>query len=178
MDLSQCLEGDAQAWHDFVTAYAPVIFTTVRQTIIRHCISYSDADIHDTTQDVFVKLIDKNFRVLRTFDPSRADLKHWLAIIARRVAIDGIRKRRLAVCAEDQPQLLAAPEPTEAPARITLPLELLSPRQRQVIRMIYDENKSIPEIAAALGVDDQTVRSTKHAALTCIRGYFGGQKPG
>src|SRR5471032_551296 len=130
MELSKCFEGDAQAWHDFVSTYAPIIFTTVRQTIIRHCISYSDADIHDTTQDVFVKLLDKNFRVLRTYDPLRADISHWLAIIARRVAIDGIRKRRLAVCADDEPELLAAPESTEAPERIRLPLELLSPRQR------------------------------------------------
>ena len=174
MELSKCFNGDSDAWNQFVDAYAPVIYTTVRQTILRHCLYHSDADIHDTTQDVFVKLLDNNFRVLRTYDPGRADLERWLAVIARRVAIDAIRKRHLAVPLDDT---FPAATPAAGGAPIALPLELLTPRQRQVMRMIYDENKSIAEIATALGIDDQTVRSTKHAALTCIRGYFGGERP-
>ena len=38
--------------------------------------------------------------------------------------------------------------------------------------MIYEKDLDVAEIAAALGIDPQTVRSTHHKAMLKLRGHF------
>jgi RNA polymerase sigma-70 factor (ECF subfamily) len=55
---------------------------------------------------------------------------------------------------------------------IKLPDELLSPRQKLVITMLYERDMDVGEIALALGIDPQTVRSTHHKAMLKLRLHF------
>jgi RNA polymerase sigma-70 factor (ECF subfamily) len=41
--------------------------------------------------------------------------------------------------------------------------------------MIYDRDMDVAEIAAVLGVDPQTVRSTHHKAMLKLRTFFAQQ---
>jgi DNA-directed RNA polymerase specialized sigma24 family protein len=41
-----------------------------------------------------------------------------------------------------------------------------------VLRLLFDEQKSVAEAARFLGVDEQTVRSAKHKALSRLREHF------
>jgi len=41
-----------------------------------------------------------------------------------------------------------------------------------VLRLLFDEEMSVSEAAAVLGVDAQTVRSTKHKAIRKLRDFF------
>ena len=66
---------------------------------------------------------------------------------------------------------LAAPEKA-APPEINIPEELLSPRQRLVLRLLFDDEMSVAEAAEAMSVEAQTVRSAKHKALTKLRQFF------
>jgi RNA polymerase sigma-70 factor (ECF subfamily) len=56
-------------------------------------------------------------------------------------------------------------------------MHVLSERQGLVIRMLFDEDLSVAETAARLGVDEQTVRSTKHKALTRLREHMADEFP-
>ncbi len=56
--------------------------------------------------------------------------------------------------------------------KLKLPEALLSPRQREILSMLYDRDMEVAEIAAALGVDPQTVRSTHHKAMIKLRAHF------
>ena len=56
--------------------------------------------------------------------------------------------------------------------KLKLPEALLSPRQREIMAMLYDRDMEVAEIAAALGVDPQTVRSTHHKAMIKLRAHF------
>jgi RNA polymerase sigma-70 factor (ECF subfamily) len=58
------------------------------------------------------------------------------------------------------------------PEHIKMPEGLLSPRQQLVITMLYDREMEVAEIAAALGIDAQTVRSTHHKAMLKLRAHF------
>jgi len=55
---------------------------------------------------------------------------------------------------------------------VELPPQLLSDRQAQVLKMLYNEGMETLEIAQALRVSPQTVRSTKHQAIERLREYY------
>lgn len=167
IDLAACVRGDKAAWDRFVERYAGVILSAVRRAIG----SSDPARIEDPVQDVYVRLVRDDFRLLRTFDGTRASLSTWLTLIARSAAIDHLRKRRRTTEALPTEEL-AAPGTAETPDTPAIPLHLLSGRQRLVLRLLFDEERSVPEAAAFLGVDEQTIRSTKHKALTRLRTHF------
>ena len=130
-------------------------------------------EIEDLTQDVFVRLCKDDFRLLRSYDPARAALSTWLTIVARSTARDALRRRRAeSVPIEAVPEAPARGRSGRAPVRLKLPEALLSPRQREILAMLYDREMDVAEIARALGIDPQTVRSTHHKAMIKLRAYF------
>lgn len=161
------LNGDPDAWKDFVRRYGGLIVAAVRG------LAPSPGEIEDLTQDVFVRLCKDDFRLLRSYDPMRASLSTWLTIVARSTARDALRRRRAdAVPIDSVPEGRLAVEPVEPPVRLKLPEALLSPRQREILAMLYDCEMDVAEIARALGIDPQTVRSTHHKAMLKLRAYF------
>ena len=56
--------------------------------------------------------------------------------------------------------------------KLKLPDALLSPRQREILAMLYDQEMDVAEIATALGIDPQTVRSAHHKAMLKLRAHF------
>jgi RNA polymerase sigma factor (sigma-70 family) len=159
------LNGDPEAWEDFVRRYGGLIVAAVR--------GLAPGEIEDLTQDVFVRLCKDDFRLLRSYDPARASLSTWLTIVARSTARDALRRRRAeAVPIESVPEARLAVDPVEPAIRLKLPEALLSPRQREILAMLYDREMDVAEIARALGIDAQTVRSTHHKAMVKLRAYF------
>jgi len=177
-ELSACLRGDKRAWDAFVERYARVIFAAVQRALRMHAPQANDADVQDAAQEVFVRLVKDDFRLLGSYDPSRAALTTWLTIVARSTAIDQVRRKRpQTVGLEHAAETAAAPPPTAGPARATeavgIPDGLLSPRQQLVLRMVFDEEMPVEQVAAVLGVEAQTVRSTQHKAISKLREHFG-----
>ena len=172
--LQACLDGDKHAWDSFVDRYAPVIYAAVRRVAGS---THDAADVEDVVQDVFLRLVRRDFHLLRTFDPARASLPTWLTLVARSVAIDAVRRRRTdAVCLEGLDPAVEPANPAEGDP-IELPLNLLTTRQRLVLRMLFEQDLSVLEAARLIGVDEQTIRSTKHKALSRLRDHFSSSPP-
>ncbi len=178
VDLRACLGGDKAAWDAFVGSYAGVIHSA----ILRCTGGRPGADLNaaDLVQEVFVRLLKDDRRLLRTFDPARASLSTWLALVARSMAIDHLRRRRLdsATLGADVAAVASAPAGTAESAeagieQADLPWHLLTARQRLVLRMLFDQRLTVGRAAALMGVDEQTVRSTKHKALSRLREAMG-----
>ncbi len=161
------LNGDPEAWQVFIRRYGGLIVAAVRG------LAPPTGEIEDLTQDVFVRLCKDDFRLLRSYDPARAALSTWLTIVARSTARDALRRRRAeAVPIDSVPEGRLAVDPVEPPVRLKLPEALLSPRQREILAMLYDREMDVAEIAQTLGIDPQTVRSTHHKAMIKLRAYF------
>ena len=177
--LAKCLDGSKWAWDAFVERYAGVIFSAVSRTLRGGRPSDDAESAEDIAQDIFVRLIKDDLRLLRTFDPSRASLVTWLTIVARSTTIDHLRRKRLSAVAIDDAAPLAAPESTEPIENPTdaIPADLLSGRQRLVMTMLFDRGMDVAEAAEAMGVSEQTVRSTKHKALLKLREHFADKDP-
>ncbi|MHC5113572.1 MAG: RNA polymerase sigma factor [Planctomycetota bacterium] len=170
VDLQACIDGDKRAWDAFVDRWSGLIVAAVRRTIRTRVGEV--AEIDDPVQEVFVRLVKDDYRLLKTFDSQRASLSTWLTLVARSTTIDHLRRRRLETVPLDVDAIAPPPEPhagTDAPA---LPLHLLTTRQRLVLRMLFDEELSVSEAARNLGVDDQTIRSTKHKAISRLREHL------
>jgi RNA polymerase sigma-70 factor (ECF subfamily) len=83
-----------------------------------------------------------------------------------------LRRRQLALTPLDAvPEALLATE-DRPPEKLRLPDGLLSPRQKLVLSMLYDRDMEVADVAATLGVDPQTVRSTHHKAMLKLRSHF------
>ncbi len=164
VDLGACINGDKRAWDLFVERYASLIVAAVARSIRGRA---GRQDLEDPVQEVFVRLVKDDYRLLRSYDPNRSSLSTWLTMVARSVAIDQVRKSRLPTVPLDPQELAAAPP--AAPPTQTLPVHLLTARQRLVLRMLFDEGLSVAETARVIGVNEQTVRSTKHKALGRLR---------
>ena len=174
--LAQCLDGHRWAWDAFVSRYAPVILRAVRHILRTYSPAMARQTAEDIVQDVFVKLIDRDFRLLRTHDSARASLSTWLTIVARSTTIDFLRRKRLATIpldqappgetsSQDPPQLSS---PTEE-----LPTGLLTPRQRLILQLLFDRAMSPEDISQLLRISPQAVRSCKHKAIQRLRDHFG-----
>jgi RNA polymerase sigma factor (sigma-70 family) len=161
------LRGEKAAWDAFVRRYGGLVVAAVRG------VAMAQAEVEDLTQEVFVRLCKDDFRLLRTYDPERASLSTWITIVARSTARDGLRRRRAETVPLDSvPEAQLAIDPVMPVEKLKLPEALLSPRQREILAMLYDREMDVAEIARALGIDPQTVRSAHHKAMVKLRAHF------
>jgi RNA polymerase sigma factor (sigma-70 family) len=161
------LRGEKAAWDAFVRRYGGLVVAAVRG------VAMAQGEVEDLTQEVFVRLCKDDFRLLRSYDPLRASLSTWITIVARSTARDGLRRRRAETVPLDLvPEAQLAIPPVEPMQKLKLPEALLSPRQREILAMLYDREMDVAEIARALGIDPQTVRSAHHKAMVKLRAHF------
>jgi RNA polymerase sigma factor (sigma-70 family) len=166
-DLNALLRGEKGAWEGFVRRYAGLVVAAVRG------VAREAAEVEDLAQDVFLRLCKDDFRLLRSYDPARAGLSTWITIVARSTARDALRRYRpISVPIEAVPESRLAIDPVEPARKLKLPEALLSPRQREILTMLYDREMEVAEVAFALGIDPQTVRSAHHKAMVKLRAHF------
>ena len=175
IDLPALAKGDKRTWDRFVAASAPLINAVVRRTLAAYRLS--EEDVMDAAQDVFVRLCANDFRLLKTYDPARAGLSTWLAVVSRSSAIDHARRRRQSTTPIDEvPEAFLGYEDRHV-EKLKIPQGLLTERQTLILKCLYDEERDVTEIAQLLKIDAQTVRSTHHKALLRLREHFGGEQP-
>lgn len=170
VDVRALASGGKRQWDAFVQAAAPLVHAVARRAMA--AARASDDDVLDAAQDVFVRLCAADFRLLKTFDPSRASLATWLAVVTRSSAIDHLRRRRQTAAAlDDVPESALAVEDRHV-EKLAIPPGLLTERQALVLKLLYDRQMDVAEASAFLKVDAQTVRSTHHKAMLRLREHF------
>src|SRR5258708_6549251 len=144
-DLAALIGGEKAAWDRFVRRYAALIMAAVRG------VAGDGAEAEDLCQEVFMRLCKDDFRLLKTYDATRAGLTTWLTIVARSTARGALRRRRIrGVPIEDVPEAALAVPAVEPAEKLRLPEELLSPRQREILALLYDGDMEVAEIAVKL----------------------------
>jgi RNA polymerase sigma-70 factor (ECF subfamily) len=165
-DLQALTRGEKRAWDAFVRRYAGLILSAVRPT------ARPGIELEDIVQEVFTRLCKDDFRLLKTYDATRAGLSTWLTIVARSTARDMQRRRQPQITPIDSVPEVMLSVTTEPQEKLRLPDGLLSPRQKLVLTLLYEREMEVAEIAASLGIDPQTVRSTHHKAMLKLREHF------
>ncbi len=168
-EIRSLIDGERGAWQGFLKRYAPVIYGAIQKRLVP---AGRAAEAEDVAQDVFVRICNNDYRLLRTFDPGRARFTTWLTVIATSAAIDHLRRGNKPNTAIDDVPEAQLSVPGKEPAWLKIPEGLLSPRQALVLKLLYDKDLEVADVARLLNVDPQTVRSMHHKALTRLRGHF------
>jgi RNA polymerase sigma-70 factor (ECF subfamily) len=131
-----------------------------------------EASARDVCQEVFVGLWQRPDR----FDPERASLRTWLAVVARRRAIDLLRQRGRRQRREERAAAVAgvvAPPDIEEAAEAMVDGELLRTalaelpdEQRHAIELAFLEGLTHREVAVRLGIPEGTAKSRIRLGLS------------
>jgi RNA polymerase sigma-70 factor (ECF subfamily) len=164
--MRQVAAGDLNAYGQLYDEFAPQVFGMVWRLVRNRQLA------EEVTQDVFIWV----WREARSFDPERGTAASWIHTVARRRAIDAVRReqsQRTKVAA-----LLRDPHEAEAAAAWTaledrdeveaLMAELTS-LEREAIQLSYWEGLSGPELAGRLGTKLATAKSRKRDGLMRMR---------
>lgn len=165
--MARAQAGNRDAYRHLLEAITPYL----RSLVVRHIANRSDAE--DTVQDILLTL----HTVRHTYDPARP-FGPWLVTIANRRIVDGLR-RRGRLSAHETPfepehetlSTSAANLQEEAvDARVLREaMERLPAGQRDAIRMLKLEERSLLEASAASGLSVAALKVATHRALKKLR---------
>jgi RNA polymerase sigma-70 factor (ECF subfamily) len=136
-------------------------------------------DIEDVMQRVFYEL----WRVHDRFDPEQS-LRGWVLGIARKRAIDHLRKRRDVVVPIDSMRNLTGDDGREIADRmvwadeVRTALDLLPDLQREVIELAYFGSYTQSEISVALDIPLGTVKTRTARGLQRMAGLLESTREG
>ena len=183
--LDALRQGDPRTWQAFCQDHAGLVLHVVRQTFARYGVGGDAHDIEDVGQEVFIRLSKQDFALLKRFDPARAKLTTFLRVVASSTTIDWLRRRRPegddiddhAAALVDERASAAFDGIGESQSALeAVEAEIgeagLSDRQRAILRLMFDEDMDVEDIAEKLGIAAQTVRSAKHKAMVKLRSAF------
>lgn len=134
----------------------------------------SDSDAEDVLQDVFVSVWQRAGQ----YDPAKAGVMSWMAVIARNRSIDRLRGRSAGSApmkeaesiADDGPSAFQLVEQAQDRERLTNCMDELEDRPRQAIRTAFFEGASYSELAAREDVPLGTMKSWIRRGLLRLKG--------
>lgn len=161
--------GDESALGELYDRHAPVLLALARRIL------GDPADAEEVLQEAFVHAWNRASR----YDPTRASVATWLALITRSRAIDRLRSRRVVertteaagreVTRHESPKAASAVLQDERRVRIAAALAGLPAEQRQVLEMAYYRGMSQTEIASAADIPLGTVKTRTLLAMKKLR---------
>jgi RNA polymerase sigma-70 factor (ECF subfamily) len=151
--------------------------------IYRHLLNLTGSreEALELAQEVFIKA----WQALPQWRPD-AQFHTWLYRIASNVALDLLRRRKLATFVplddegHDQPAPQAGPElqlqATQGIRALDAALARLAPDHREIVLLREVEGLSYGELAAALGIDEGTVKSRLARARSALAVLYEGRQ--
>jgi len=163
-------DGDDTALRELFSRHAPWLAARLRTAL-------PPSDVEDVLQETFLAV----WKGARTYQP-RGAAGGWLWVIARNQAAMLLRKRGPAAeplsYGGEATESIAA-DPAEAVlvrADLDAATAALGPPggpEREVWRLLYEEDRSVAEVAVLMGVPEGTVKSRAHRARRLLRSALG-----
>jgi RNA polymerase sigma-70 factor (ECF subfamily) len=174
LTLKRAQRGDDRAWRDLVRRYQQ----PVHHLVWRMFAGRAQHRVEDLVQETFVRLL----RVLFGFDPAGpASLATWVLTIATRLALNELRRPELAALdaeprADSEPGL-AHPDRRRLAAAIAAGVANLPDAQRAVFVLREYHDLDYGDIASALEIDLNTVKSRLSRARASMRTHLESTVP-
>lgn len=144
--------------------------------------------VDDLVQETWLRVLERG----SSYD-GRSRFEPWLFRVARNLAVDAMRKRRMVsldstdLDSKDGAGLRPAPASdhaspfvlaarTEDAGRLARSLQTLEPVYREALVLRFQEDLSLPEISAIVGAPVSTVASRIYRGLAALRPQFEGEQ--
>jgi len=168
--VAKYLKKDEEALEELVKRYVPLIFSFVK----RYTGNQDNAS--DITQEVFVKA----WKNIKNFDQTKS-FRIWIFTIAKRTAIDELRKQRAIpfsvlqedgfedLIADESPSILDQIFSQQQSKELALALAKLPVNYKSVIKLRADDDLSFREIADKLKEPLNTIKSRYRRGLALLK---------
>ena len=177
--LSRCLDRDSEAWREFVDRFAGLIIHVIQHAAQARSIQLTPHDVDDLAADVFLALLSNNSEILRRFR-GESSLRTYLTVIARRIVVHEMVRRRMAEelghvkshsVALEKAHVgeLDASTRIENRELVQRMLEGLSESEAAVVRMFHLEGRTYREISVGLGIAENSIGPTLSRAREKLR---------
>ena len=138
--------------------------------------------VDDLVQETWLRVLERG----SSYD-GKSRFEPWLFRIARNIAVDSTRKRRMfslnsndvdtvrPVPAFDEPSPFTLAARTEDAGRLARSLQTLEPVYREALVLRFQEDLSLQEISDIVGAPVSTVASRIYRGLSTLRLQFEGE---
>ncbi|MBW2027848.1 MAG: sigma-70 family RNA polymerase sigma factor [Deltaproteobacteria bacterium] len=190
--LAACISGDRGSWRVFVQRFSNLIYQTVRRTCASKHVSLINQDIEDLHNTVFLNLFEEKCKKLRQYrGKNGCSVASWIRLVTVRVVLNQVRKKgpdalawkQRSLPLEEIPELrVDSPNPLlmmEAQERERIVKEAfrkLPSRDKIFVRLHFEEQLPIEEVAEALGVSTRTAYTVKHRAIKKLKTIVAANK--
>jgi len=171
----RCVGGDPSAWDELVRHHLEMICRAVRRVL------GDEADVEDVIQTLFVKLLERDCRRLRSFQ-GRSKFSTWLVAVARRVALEHLeRKKKPAPPAARALETLVTElkddpgshlDGEQATRRLQAAMDRLPARDGLLVQLVYVDGASYEEAARFLAVPVNSVSPWLGRAKERLRAFL------
>lgn len=162
-------KGEKSAMEELIRLYYPYVSGFLLKT------TADSALTEDLTQDTFLKMI----RSIEKYDPGgSASFGTWLVTIAKNCYIDHLRRNRIYLEDIDELPLADDRDVSETVNQklqyeeLLRAMEALPPEQGIAIRLKYEEELTLAEIAERFGVPPKIIKSRIHDGTVKLRKIF------
>jgi RNA polymerase sigma-70 factor (ECF subfamily) len=169
--VRQIGEGDARAARVLVDRHLGRMLNLARRML------GDEADAEDVAQEVFLRV----WRTAARWRPGGAKFETWMHRVALNLCYDRLRRRREQPTdapperADESPSQLDVAQAGDRSKRVEAALMELPVRQRAAITLVYYEEMSNIEAAAALGVSVDALESLLARARRALRDGLSGE---
>lgn len=181
--VRRCVSGDPAAWSEFVRRYVRLVAHVVRETLRQKMGRATEEDVDDVTAEFYAHLVDQDYRVLRNLrEPF--NLKAWMAVGARRRALDHAKRRGLRAVSLDQPVTAnpdsaalerlvgSAVDPASVEGeevRRAVEEAPLNAKEKLMVALFFFRGKAYEEISEIMRVPQNSIGPTIRRALDKIQ---------
>jgi RNA polymerase sigma-70 factor (ECF subfamily) len=169
--LENCLHHEPQSWEQFVDRFLGLVVHVINHTSQSRSIQLARHDAEDLASEVFLTILADDYGLLRRFR-RESSLATYLTVVARRIVVRELLKRRAVVSLTDThdegshdthgEELLNRDEVEQLLAH-------LEEGEAKLVRMHYLEGKSYDEISTSTGVPSNTIGPTLSRAKAKMR---------
>ena len=171
--LQQCLHREPQAWEDFVDRFIGLVVHVIHHIAASRAIQITKQDEEDLASEFFLTIVKNDFEILRRFR-GESSLATYLTVVARRVIVRELLKRKSAAKLPFGPQNPTEPGPTFEERisnrdEVERLLKSLSGPEAEIVRLYHLESKSYQEISGLIGIAENSVGPTLSRARAKMR---------
>jgi RNA polymerase sigma factor (sigma-70 family) len=187
--LSRCFTGDREAAEALVRQYSSLVYYAVRNTLLLKGVSFSNHDLEDLHNTVFLALFEERCKKLKQFEGRNGcSLASWIKLVAVRMVLDHLRRkgvdslgyRQLRIpleevygLREEEPGACTVMEREEQSLFIRETIKRLPARDQLFVKLYFDHGLPLEEVATIMNLTMNNLYTIKHRLIQKLRSQLG-----